>query len=65
MDARKPTSLVHYFDPILHSIPCGSRGFAEPSTKHARSVTCPECRDHLRARTAPPPAATSGDAHVW
>jgi hypothetical protein len=67
MDARKPSSLVHYFDPILHSVPCGSPGFSEPSTKHARGVTCRECVAFLRTRAASPAAARvpGGDAHVW
>jgi hypothetical protein len=66
MDARHSTSPVHYFDPILHSIPCGAPGFAEPSTKHSRSVTCQACVAFLRARTTPAPAAhASGDTHAW
>ena len=62
MDARNPTTLVHYFDTLLHSVPCGSPGFEQRSTKHSRSVTCPRCVALLRARTAPAQTIGLGDA---
>ena len=60
------TQLVHYFDTTRHAVPCGSPGFAEHSTKHSRSVTCPACLALLRARTAPAQESATGDAsHAW
>ncbi len=64
--APTSTAPVHYFDTVLHSVPCGAPAYAERSTKHARSVTCTACVAFLRARTAPAQSAGLGDAsHAW
>ncbi len=52
---------IHYFDTTLRSVPCGAT-FAQRSTKHVRSVTCPACVAALRARTAPAQASGHADA---
>jgi hypothetical protein len=60
MSALIATPLVHYYDTRERSIPCGVRGFEDPSTKHSRSVTCPACLEFLGER--PTTASSSASA---
>jgi hypothetical protein len=41
-------ALVHSYDVERHAVRCGAAG-PTASTKHARAVTCPECRRLLAA----------------
>jgi hypothetical protein len=60
--ASHPTSEpVHYYDTTQHAIACGVRGFAEPSTKYPRSVTCAEC---IRVLATEPQEHATTDAAV-
>lgn len=60
-------SVVHYFDPNRHSVPCGVAGFAERSTKHARQVTCPACMAALHddSPSAAQASAHEDASHAW
>lgn len=53
MDSFLSSSIpVHFYDTDRHLILCGVRGFADRSTKHARTVTCPTCVELLADRRA-------------
>lgn len=53
MDALFNTSAtIHFYDTDRHVIVCGVPGFADRSTKHARSVTCRSCMTVLAERRA-------------
>ncbi len=52
MNAPNAEPLVHFYDTLLHQIPCGVRGVEHRSTKHARSVTCQACVSLLVERRA-------------
>jgi hypothetical protein len=62
MEHEQNRQLIHSYDTERHAVRCGEIQQTH-STKHARDVTCPTCRDLLDERTNPR-SSTGQDHHA-
>lgn len=63
MEQEQTRQLIHSYDTERHAVRCGEPQQTN-STKHARDVTCPTCRELLEEEQHPTPRSGAAVDHA-